>query len=91
MSAATAEALNEDCLLRPGNTNCAGCGIRVGLRMLGRALAGERYSMVIPACCGIVSPGLFPYSAYGAPVVASTFASASPLWPASSGALTIFS
>jgi pyruvate ferredoxin oxidoreductase beta subunit/2-oxoisovalerate ferredoxin oxidoreductase beta subunit len=31
---------------------------------------------VIPACCGIVTAGQFPYSAYGAPVVASTFAGA---------------
>jgi len=31
---------------------------------------------VIPACCGIVTAGPYPYSAYGAPVVASTFASA---------------
>ena len=75
MSAATAEALNEDCLLRPGNTNCGGCGMSVGLTMMGRALAGERYSMVIPACCGIVTAGAYPTTSYSVPVVASTFAS----------------
>jgi pyruvate ferredoxin oxidoreductase beta subunit/2-oxoisovalerate ferredoxin oxidoreductase beta subunit len=32
--------------------------------------------MVIPACCGIVTAGAFPFSAYGAPVAASTFAGA---------------
>jgi pyruvate ferredoxin oxidoreductase beta subunit/2-oxoisovalerate ferredoxin oxidoreductase beta subunit len=32
--------------------------------------------MVIPACCGIVTAGAFPTSAYGVPVAASTFASA---------------
>ena len=31
---------------------------------------------MIPACCGIVTPGTSRNSAYGAPVVASTFASA---------------
>jgi pyruvate/2-oxoacid:ferredoxin oxidoreductase beta subunit len=66
----------EDCLLRPGNTNCGGCGMSTGLTMLGRALAGEHYSLVIPACCGIVTAGAFPTTAYSVPVLASTFASA---------------
>jgi len=63
-------------LLRPGNTNCGGCGMSVGLNMLSRAIADRRIQMVIPACCGIVTAGAFPYGAYGVPVVASTFASA---------------
>jgi pyruvate ferredoxin oxidoreductase beta subunit/2-oxoisovalerate ferredoxin oxidoreductase beta subunit len=63
-------------LLRAGNTNCGGCGMSVGLQMLSRAVAGRRIQMVVPACCGIVTAGPFPTSAYGAPVVASTFASA---------------
>jgi pyruvate ferredoxin oxidoreductase beta subunit/2-oxoisovalerate ferredoxin oxidoreductase beta subunit len=67
---------NTDCLLRPGNTNCGGCGMSVGLTMLGRALADEHYSLVIPACCGIVAAGAFPTTAYSVPVLASTFASA---------------
>jgi hypothetical protein len=33
---------SEECLLRPGNTNCGGCGMSVGLTMLGRALADGR-------------------------------------------------
>lgn len=45
------------------------------LTMLGRALEGERYMLVIPACCGIVTAGAFPSSGYGVPVIASTFAS----------------
>jgi pyruvate ferredoxin oxidoreductase beta subunit/2-oxoisovalerate ferredoxin oxidoreductase beta subunit len=64
-----------DCLLRPGNTNCGGCGMSNGLTMLGRALEGEHYSMVIPACCGIVTAGAYPTTSYNVPVVASTFAS----------------
>jgi pyruvate ferredoxin oxidoreductase beta subunit/2-oxoisovalerate ferredoxin oxidoreductase beta subunit len=68
---------SEECLLRAGNTNCGGCGMSVGLTMLGRALAeaGESCSLVIPACCGIVTAGGFPTTAYAVPVVASTFAS----------------
>jgi pyruvate ferredoxin oxidoreductase beta subunit/2-oxoisovalerate ferredoxin oxidoreductase beta subunit len=66
------------CLLRPGNTNCGGCGMSVGLTLLGRALAdaGERCTLVIPACCGIVTAGAFPTTSYGVPAVATTFASA---------------
>ncbi len=76
MSAALPERVDQDCLLRPGNTNCGGCGMSVALTMLGRALAGERYMLVIPACCGIVTAGAFPTTSYGVPVIASTFASA---------------
>jgi len=63
-------------LLRAGNTNCGGCGMSIALNMISRAIADRKVQMVIPACCGIVTAGPFPYSAYGAPVVASTFASA---------------
>ena len=63
-------------ILRPGNTNCGGCGMSIGLNLLSRAVGDTPIQMVIPACCGIVTPGQFPNSAYGAPVVASTFASA---------------
>ncbi|HEY5720301.1 MAG TPA: thiamine pyrophosphate-dependent enzyme [Gammaproteobacteria bacterium] len=62
-------------LLRAGNTNCRGCGMSVGLNMLSRAIAARPVQLVIPACCGIVTAGPYPYSNYGAPVVACTFAS----------------
>ncbi len=67
-----------ECLLRPGNTNCGGCGMSVGLTLLGRTLAaeGETCTMVIPACCGIVTAGGFPTTSYGVPTVATTFAAA---------------
>jgi pyruvate ferredoxin oxidoreductase beta subunit/2-oxoisovalerate ferredoxin oxidoreductase beta subunit len=48
----------------------------IGLQMLSRAVGQHPVQIVIPACCGIVTAGHYPYSAYGAPVVASTFASA---------------
>jgi pyruvate ferredoxin oxidoreductase beta subunit/2-oxoisovalerate ferredoxin oxidoreductase beta subunit len=76
MSPERVESFEEACLLRPGNTNCGGCGMSVGLTMLGRALAGTDYSLVIPACCGIVTAGAYPTTSYGVPVIASTFASA---------------
>jgi len=63
-------------LLRAGNTNCGGCGMSIGLSMLSHAIADRKVQLVIPACCGIVTAGAFPFSAYGAPVVASAFASA---------------
>ena len=69
----------DKCLLRHGNTNCGGCGMSVGLTMLGRALeeANDSCSLVIPACCGIVTAGAYPTTSYGVPTIASTFA-ASP-------------
>jgi pyruvate ferredoxin oxidoreductase beta subunit/2-oxoisovalerate ferredoxin oxidoreductase beta subunit len=70
------EQMPGDRLLRPGNTNCAGCGMSLGLHMIEQALEGEVPMLVIPACCGIVTAGAFPTTAYGAPVAASTFASA---------------
>ena len=63
-------------LLRAGNTNCGGCGMSIALNMMSRAIADRPVQMVIPACCGIVTAGSFPFSAYGAPIVASTFAGA---------------
>ncbi len=68
----------DQCLLRPGNTNCGGCGMSIGLTLLGRVLedAGENCTLIIPACCGIVTAGAFPTTSYGAPTLATTFASA---------------
>ena len=77
MNATAPLAHDDKCLLRPGNTNCGGCGMSVGLTMLGRALdkAGDSCSLVIPACCGIVTAGAYPTTSYGVPTIASTFAS----------------
>lgn len=71
-------ACTEDCILRPGNTNCGGCGMSVGLSMLGRALAeaGDTCTLSIPACCGAVAAGSFPTTSYGVPTINTTFASA---------------
>jgi pyruvate ferredoxin oxidoreductase beta subunit/2-oxoisovalerate ferredoxin oxidoreductase beta subunit len=72
-------AVRAEPILRPGNTNCGGCGMSVGLNLLSRAVCDTPIQIVIPACCGIVTPGQFPNSAYGAPVVASTFASSAAI------------
>lgn len=67
-----------DPLLRPGNTNCGGCGMSIGLTWLGQALeeSGRKATLAIPACCGAVTAGAFPTTSYGMPAVATTFASA---------------
>jgi len=71
-------ACSEECIMRPGNTNCGGCGMSIAHTMLGRFLAkaGEKAVLVIPACCGIVTAGGYPVSSYNVPVLGSTFASA---------------
>ncbi|MBM4061398.1 MAG: pyruvate synthase subunit beta [Planctomycetes bacterium] len=48
----------------------------IALNMLSRGIGQRPVQLVIPACCGIVTAGAFPCSAYGAPVLAATFASA---------------
>ena len=66
---ATSSVATCDRVLRPGNTNCAGCGMSIGLQWLDEALAQDKPYMVIPACCGIVTAGAFPTTAYGVPIV----------------------
>jgi len=63
-------------LLRPGNSNCGGCGMSNALQLLGRAIEERPVQLVVPACCGAVMAGSFPYATLGAPTVLSTFASA---------------
>jgi pyruvate/2-oxoacid:ferredoxin oxidoreductase beta subunit len=63
-------------LLRPGNTNCGGCGLSIALQMFRRAAGDTKVRFVMPACCAAVAAGGFPFTAYGAPVLMSTFAAA---------------
>jgi pyruvate/2-oxoacid:ferredoxin oxidoreductase beta subunit len=63
-------------VLRAGNTNCGGCGMSIALNMISRAIGGRSVRIVIPACCGIVTAGPYPFGAYGAPIISSTFAAA---------------
>jgi pyruvate/2-oxoacid:ferredoxin oxidoreductase beta subunit len=62
-------------LWRAGNGACAGCGMSLGLQWLDDALDGEQPTMVVPACCAVVTPGSYPTTAFGVPAVATTFAS----------------
>lgn len=64
-------------LLRPGNSNCGGCGMSVAFQLLGRAVEDRPVQLVVPASCAAVTVGPFPFSAVGAPTVLSTFAAAS--------------
>jgi pyruvate ferredoxin oxidoreductase beta subunit/2-oxoisovalerate ferredoxin oxidoreductase beta subunit len=48
----------------------------IGLQWLGRGLKDVMPTMIVPACCAAVAPGPFPHTAFGAPTVLSTFASA---------------
>jgi pyruvate ferredoxin oxidoreductase beta subunit/2-oxoisovalerate ferredoxin oxidoreductase beta subunit len=63
-------------LLRPGNSNCGGCGMSNLLQMLRRASAQRELKLVVPACCAAVTSGSFPESAFSIPTIMSTFASA---------------
>jgi len=87
-AATTPDVTFERCdhLLRAGNTNCAGCGMSIGLQWLHEALDGRKPVLCIPACCGIVTAGAFPTSAYGVPTIATTFASSAAV---ASGVATV--
>jgi pyruvate/2-oxoacid:ferredoxin oxidoreductase beta subunit len=65
----------EHALWRAGNGACAGCGMSLGLQWLDDALGGEKPTMVVPACCAVVTPGSYPTTAFGVPAVSTTFAS----------------
>lgn len=78
MKATSCGALDEartDRLWRSGNSACAGCGMSLGLQWLDHALQGTTPSLVVPACCAVVTAGRFPDSAFGAPAIGTTFGS----------------
>jgi len=62
-------------ILGPGNADCAGCGMSIGLQLLNQALGDEKPTLVIPAGCGISAAGMFPTTAFGVPTASTTFAS----------------
>ncbi len=59
----------------PGNSACAGCGMMIGLKILGMAL-GEEAVLSIPASCASVVQGLGPKSGIAMPILNVPFASA---------------
>jgi len=64
-------------VLRPGNSNCGGCGMSTAFQLFGRAVEDRPVQLVIPACCAAVSVGPFPFTAVAAPTILSTFGAAS--------------
>jgi pyruvate/2-oxoacid:ferredoxin oxidoreductase beta subunit len=60
-------------LLRPGNSNCGGCGMSTALQLFSRAVERRRVQLVIPASCAAVMAGPFPTTSLGAPAILSTF------------------
>ncbi|MBW2682543.1 MAG: pyruvate synthase subunit beta [Deltaproteobacteria bacterium] len=61
-------------VLRPGNTNCGGCGMSNLLQMLSRAAENNDIKIVIPACCAAITTGMFPESSISVPTILTTFA-----------------
>jgi len=58
-----------------GNLACPGCGEPIAMREVLNALEGDAV-LVIPACCGSIIDGLFPYSSARVPVLHTPFATA---------------
>ncbi len=61
-------------LVMPGTSACPGCPLLMGIRFLSMAL-DLRFTMVIPAGCSSVIPGLAPKTAYTVPTLHVPFAS----------------
>jgi pyruvate/2-oxoacid:ferredoxin oxidoreductase beta subunit len=73
-AAAVTHRSRDEALWRAGNGACVGCGMSLGLQWLDQALDEERPYLIVPASCAVVTPGSHPATAYGVPMVASTFA-----------------
>ena len=58
-----------------GNLACPGCGEPLAMRQVLGALENKAV-IVIPACCGSIIDGLYPYSAARIPVLHTPFAAA---------------
>lgn len=57
----------------PGNASCPGCPASLGLRMLTKAL-GNRFILVVPACCSTIIQGPYPRTAANFPILNIAFA-----------------
>ncbi|MEA2063702.1 MAG: thiamine pyrophosphate-dependent enzyme [Gemmatimonadota bacterium] len=58
-----------------GNMGCPGCGEPIAMRLVLNALENKAV-IVIPACCGSIIDGLFPYSCAKVPVLHTPFPAA---------------
>jgi pyruvate/2-oxoacid:ferredoxin oxidoreductase beta subunit len=75
LAAAATHRPRAEALWRAGNGACVGCGMSLGLQWLDQALAEQRPYLIVPASCAVVTPGSHPSTAFGVPMVATTFAS----------------
>ena len=58
-----------------GNLACPGCGEPIAMRHVLNALDGDAV-IVIPACCGSIIDGIFPYSSARVPILHTPFPAA---------------
>ncbi len=68
------DQLPRDKFIMPGTAACPGCPLLIGLRQVMMALNGKM-SLVIPAGCSSVIPGMSPATSYGVPTIHVPFAS----------------
>lgn len=59
-------------VMTPGHLACQGCGASMAMRLVLKAL-GNRTIMVLPACCGSIIAGPFPYIAMNIPLIHMAF------------------
>jgi len=74
------EIVDEEKLLLPGHSACAGCGPAINVRHVLDGLAAakpdSRIVLVIPASCWTIIAGIWPVNAFGVSVHLTPFASA---------------
>jgi 2-oxoisovalerate ferredoxin oxidoreductase beta subunit len=80
MAAWLDEVINEEPLIFPGHTACAGCGPAINMRhflgALSAATPDRKIVLVIPASCWSIITGAWPFTAFGVSVSLAPFASA---------------
>ncbi|MEM1994589.1 MAG: thiamine pyrophosphate-dependent enzyme [Nitrososphaerales archaeon] len=74
----TINELTDDEFLLKGNSSCAGCGATMAIRWVLKIL-GKNTVLVMPAGCVSVFQGMFPASAFGVPVIDSSFGAQSSI------------
>jgi len=80
MAAWLDEVINEEPLLFPGHTACAGCGPAINMRhflgALNAATPDRKIVLVVPASCWSIITGAWPFTSFGVSVSLAPFASA---------------
>jgi pyruvate/2-oxoacid:ferredoxin oxidoreductase beta subunit len=80
MAAWLDDVINEEPLLFPGHTACAGCGPAINMRhflgALSAATPDRKIVLVVPASCWSIIAGAWPFTSFGVSVSLAPFASA---------------